>query len=152
MNEISDIVACPVCGTEVSLTDTHCPKCNAEFAPGVMDEPAYQGTASKKSERKMSASGRNTVTSSSTQVIALLLTYAFGYGTIIAANYVSSGGIINLGYEQLLLLLGGITLAAAVVSAFMIGRIGGAQSGKVTFALLAAFVLLIPPLVIVFKW
>ncbi len=151
MTEVTDIVACPVCGTEVSLTDTRCPKCNAEFAPGVMDEPldAAAVTARKK-DRKAGAQGRGIMPSMQATVLAI--TYAVGYGSIIAANYVSSGGIINQSYMQLLLAIGGLTVAIAVGSALMMGRLGGVQASRVSFALIATFVLLIPPLVFIFRW
>lgn len=153
MTGTTDIVACPVCGTEVSLTDTHCPKCNAEFAPGVMDEPLESAIAARRKERKNSRSVLSgTGSLPSMQIILLSLTYAVGYGSIIAANYISSGGIVNQGYEQIMLLVGAITLAAAVVSAFLIGRFGSIQSGRISFALIATFVLLIPPLVFMFSW
>lgn len=151
MNEVADIVACPVCGTEVSLTDTRCPKCNAEFAPGVMDEPLDTSMTARKKERKSgSESGKRVLPS--TQAVVLAVTYAVGYGSIIAANYVSSGGIVNQMYELVLLAIGGLTLAVSVASALLMGRIGGIQASRVSFALVATFVLLIPPLVFIFKW
>ncbi len=154
MNEVTDIVACPVCGTQVSLTDTHCPKCNAEFAPGVMDEPLDAAVAAKHRERKAARSGLMTKGGMvpSMQVTILAVTYAVGYASVIAANYISSGGIINQQYEQLLIMAGALTLAAAIVSAFFVGRLGNIQSTRISFALIATFLLLIPPLLIIFKW
>lgn len=154
MTGVTDIVACPVCGTEVSLTDTHCPKCNAEFAPGVMDEPLDAAVAARRKER-MAMRSRNSNRAQfvpTWQAIILSLTYAVGYGSIIVANYISSGGLVNRQYEQIMLIIGAVTLAAAVVSAFLIGRLGGSQSSRLSFALIATFLLLLPPLAILFSW
>ena len=150
-----DIVACPVCGTEVSLTDTHCPKCNAEFAPGVMDEPldtaVTETRAESRGQREFSLS-KETVRPV-TQAALLSITYGIGYLSLIVANYISNGGTVNLNYEQLMILIGGVTLIVAFVSAAAMGRIGRtAQASRTSLALIAAFILLIPPLVLVFKW
>ena len=59
---------------------------------------------------------------------------------------------MNRQYEQLMLIIGAVTIAAAVVSAFLIGKLGGSQSSRLSFALIATFLLLIPPLAILFTW
>lgn len=154
MTRFTEIIACPVCGTEVSLTDSHCPKCNAEFAPGVMDEPIESAANARTKERRPGRAGSSKRgVMASTQATALGLTYAIGYGSIIAANYISSGGIVNQSYEQLMLLLGGVTLLVAFVSALAMSRVGNtAKASKTSFAMIATFLLLIPPLLLLFKW
>ncbi len=158
MEDVIEVVACPVCGREVSMTDPSCPHCGAEFEPGTTDEPTgmartggakTEATAVTANEHKGMSGFNSSVLA---QISLLVITYAFGYGSIIAGNYVSSGGLLNGSPEMMLVAAGVVTIAASLITALLLGRAGNAETGRLSFSMIALFLLLIPPLFLVFHW
>lgn len=157
MEDVIEVVACPVCGKEVSMEDPSCPHCGAEFDPGVTEEPSaagHTGSAATHETALKTHSGNGFFNFSSpiAQMSLLGLTYIFGYGSILAGNYVSNGGLLNGSSEMMLVGAGIVTIAVSVLTALLLGRTGNAKTGRMSFSMIALFLLLIPPLFLVFSW
>jgi uncharacterized protein YbaR (Trm112 family) len=154
MEEVVEIIACPVCNQEVTLQDDACPHCGAEFAPGIVSGAKTEGkmknrAANEPIERYYS---EKPVVSTGVQTILLGITYIFGYASILAGNYISNGGLLNNSYMMMLVTIGAITIAFAFIAAFLLGRFGGAASYRINIPMMIGFLLLLPPLVFVFRW
>jgi hypothetical protein len=141
MAETKEIIACPVCGAEVTLEDKECPNCKAEFAPGVMEAPVdKQVTINKEMNVRLPLLS-----------ILMFVSYAAGYSNIIAANYFSLGGLINTGIMDILIAAGAVIIVASFIFAYIVSR---KEKGFAPIAIgaAAAFLLLLPPLAILLKW
>jgi hypothetical protein len=153
MEEVVEVVACPVCGKEVTMEDVSCPHCRAAFEPGTAEEPAVAGRGSSNALHQKNAARDNfNFDSAGVQTSLLGITYVFGYGSIIAANYVSSGGLLNASSEMMLVTAGIITIAFSILIAFFLTRVGDIRTWKINYSMIALFLLLLPPLILAFKW
>ena len=154
MEEVLEIIACPVCNQEVTLEDASCPHCGAEFAPGVVNDTKIGGKM--KTEAANRSAGRlhstKPIVSTGAQTILLGATYLFGYASILAGNYISHGGLLNNSYMTILVAFGVITIAFAFIAALLFGRLGGAVNYRINIPMMIGFLLLLPPLLFIFRW
>jgi len=145
MQKVKEIIACPICGAEVTLEDKFCPKCNVEFAPGVMNVPQWDERSAKKpGERRI-------YSSTFIQASIISIAYIVGYGTILAGSYVSSIGTADLNSMLFLAVSGGTTVAFAIFAAAYIGTRRGTEAMRVSVPMIVAFVMLLPMLMLM-KW
>ncbi len=155
MEDVIEVVACPVCGKEVSMADPSCPHCGAEFEPGTAEEPVVQGHGGRTAAHESALTSHNGMfdfNSTMVQMSLLGITYIFGYGSIVAGNYISNGGLLNASSEMILVVAGIITIAVSIFTALLLGRTGGAKTERLSFSMIALFLLLIPPLFLAFHW
>ncbi|MBX8631796.1 MAG: hypothetical protein KIY12_01885 [Thermoplasmata archaeon] len=153
MEDVVEIIACPVCNQEVTLEDESCPFCGAEFAPGVVSSGnrAGRNVANTHSASISSRTHTGPASSRAMQMGLLGITYVLGYVTIVVANYISNGGLVNTGPEMILIGVGAVTIMIALAGAVILGKIGGPASFRFNIPLLAGFILLLPTLLFIFR-